>query len=195
MSRLPGGEFMFQKETILSSLAKELNLSFPVEKFCNDEDFANAFTQAIPDKEEQKKYLINTSKYTQRVEHDPNYVLFFRRTLPSADPKPEEYWTEDYVQVSRGLPWELPHGGPHRLHSIILCDSLKHLLSNGNKEKGLGGATDGEILVNFPNYDQNTSVLKFKPRHEQKALEEYLKTDGAVGQQQILQALKEKHSK
>ncbi|MEI6119034.1 MAG: hypothetical protein WCP92_07675 [bacterium] len=129
----PGGEiFKEKKETTLSILAKDLNLKI-IPSYVRDEDFIMAFMQSVPDREEQKKYITNSSKYVLRESYDPNYVLFFRRTLPSQQPKPEERWTNEYLQVRNLLKREIPHG-PHRLYSIILCDSLQHLLINGEKE-------------------------------------------------------------
>ena len=179
-----------RKETVLSDFEKDLNLSPIVQMFCKDEGFVKAFIQSVPNEEEQKKYLINSSKYvTNDSNYDPNYVLFFRRTLPSNSPKHEERRTNIYIQVRNGLRREIPEG-PHRLHSVILCDSLKHLLMNGEKTWEMRAFTDGEIVVKFPDYDQNTCICKFKPLEEQEALEEYLKIEGAIALENILQKIK-----
>lgn len=48
-----------QQDTSLSELLKDLKkekLSFTAEKICKDNDFSEAFTQTIPDKEEQKSF-------------------------------------------------------------------------------------------------------------------------------------------
>ena len=185
----PGGEiFLENKETVLSMLAKDLNIEM-MPFYFKDEDFVTAFTQKVPDREEQKKYIINSAKYGWREACDMNYVLFFRRTLPSHQTKPEERWTNEYLDVRNGLKIEIPHG-PHRLYSIILCDSLQHLLINGEKKGETNAFTDGEIVVNLPDYDQDTCICKFKPVIEQKALDEYLKTEDAISLETMLEKIK-----
>jgi len=185
----PGGEiFLENKETVLSILAKDLNLEM-VPSLFKDEDFVLAFIQKIPDREEQKKYIINSSKYASGEVYDASYVLFFRRTLPSQQPKHEERRTNEYLQVRNWLKIEIPKG-PHRLHSIILCDSLQHLLSNGKKEGDTRPFTDGEIVVNFPDYNQDLCICKFKPWVEQQELAEYVKTTDAVSLESIREIIK-----
>ena len=183
-----------QDDTPLANFIKEIgegNLSFNVEKLCKDSDFSEAFTQAITDKEEQIKFLMNTSRYNNRQDdYDPKYVLLFRRTLPSEESKPEERWTDEYMQVLNGLRREIPEG-PHRFHSIILCDSLEHLLSTGEKQGETNSFTDGEIVVDFDKYDQDSCVCKFKPHREKEALEEYLQTEGALSQEETLKKVQE----
>jgi hypothetical protein len=59
----PGGEiFLENKETVLSMLAKDLNIEM-MPFYFKDEDFVTAFTQKVSDREEQKKYIINNAKY------------------------------------------------------------------------------------------------------------------------------------
>lgn len=175
-------------ETPLADARREMpgeRLGFIAEKLCEDPDFSAAFVLAIPDKEEQKKYLLNTSRYELGTgDHDPRYTLFFRRTLPSDSPKHEERWTNEYMRVLSGLRQEIPFG-PHRLHSVILCDSLAHLETNGRKP-GDDAFTDGEIIVNFPEYQHKHAICSFKPAREIAALEEYLRTEGAISAQEIL---------
>lgn len=187
---MPGGEYFETKKPSLNDLLQIDGLSFNAEKICKDEDFVSAFSLAVPDVEMQKKFILNTSNYEMGKDYDPKYVLLFRRTLPSDTPKYEERWAKEYVQVRNGLRKEIPDG-PHRLHSIILCDSLQHLLSNGEKGGETNPFTDGEIVVNFPSYDQNTCVCKFKPRGEKQKLDEYLKTENAITQGEILRIVQE----
>jgi hypothetical protein len=73
--------------------------SSDIESMCKDEDFVYAFLLAVPDKETQIKYFENSTNYYCGKTYDPNYVLFFRRTLPSNLPKPEERWTNTYNVV------------------------------------------------------------------------------------------------
>lgn len=184
-------------ETPLSSLQKEMSgehLSFIVEKLCGDPDFSAAFVRAVPDRDEQKKYLLHTSRYEFGAgDCDPRYVLFFRRTLPSDSPKHEERWTNEYMRVLNGLRREIPEG-PHRLHSVILCDSLAHLEANGRKPED-DAFTDGEIIVNFPEYQHEHAICSFKPAREIAALEEYLRTEGAISTQDILREVQESKRK
>lgn len=183
----PGGKSMdkYHQKTTLSTLSLGLHLSNNVEKICKNQDFVMAFLQAVPDKEEQKKYLIHTSRYNELGnDYDPHYVLMFRRTLPSNFPKPEECWTDQYFTVLTWLKREIPHG-PHRLHSIILCDTLEHILYYWEKKGGIP-ITDWEIVVNFPDYNQCNCLCMFKPSYEQEELEAYLKTEWAMNEQEIL---------
>jgi hypothetical protein len=190
--KIPGGPTWSEntKDTKLTSLSQGLDLSPDVKILCKDNDFAESFIDAVPDEEEQKKYLINSSKYASRNQYDPNYVLFFRRTLPSGNPKPEERWTNEFIQARNGLRREIPEG-PHRLHTIILCDTLSHILINGEKEGNTNPFTDGELAVNFQAYDQSRSLCKFKPAQEKEKLDEYLKKDGAMTAQQITDIIRE----
>lgn len=195
--RLVGGLRSEKIETPLSGLLKEMTgerLSLIVERFCGDPDFSAAFALAVPDKEEQKKYLLNTSRFDLGTGgFDRRYVLFFRRTLPSDGPKHEERWTNEYNQVLNGLKREIPHG-PHRLHSVILCDSLAHLETNGRKPED-DAFTDGEIIVNFPEYHHEHAICSFKPAREIAALEEYLRTEGAISAQEMLREVQESKRK
>ncbi|MDO8528426.1 MAG: hypothetical protein Q7S06_00870 [Nanoarchaeota archaeon] len=188
----PGGKF-FGEETVLSPLIKELNLSVSASQLCRDKDFVNAFVQAIPNKKEQEKYLINTSRYEDGEDFDSRYVLFFRRTLPSRTPTYEEHWTNVYMQARKGLTVEIPEG-PQRLHTIIVCDSLDRLQPYQKKEE-VRAFTDGEIVVNLPKYDQSKSLLRFKPENEKEELSEYLKKKGALTPQQLRDQIERNKSK
>jgi hypothetical protein len=185
---MPGGDRFGNEETALSPFIHELDLDWSTSKLCQDKDFAKAFVKTFPNKEEQKKYLLNTKKYSENKDFDPSYVLFFRRTLPSKNPSYEEHWTNEYVQARNGLKVEIPEG-PHRFHSILLCDSLKHLLSYGGEKES--GFTDGELAVNFPQYDQEKSLFKFKLQQDQEALNNYLKKEGALTQEQIVELIQQ----
>lgn len=166
--------------------------NFLLERLCGDADFSEAFVRAVPDPEEQKKFLIHSARFdkTGRSDCDLRYVLFFRRTLPSKTPKHEERWTNNYLGVLTGLKREIPHG-PHRAHSIILCDSFAHLLTHGERTEDAEAFTDNEIVVNFPEYDQEDCLLKFKPSIEKKGLHDYLQTEGALSEEAILREVQE----
>lgn len=93
------------------------------------------------------------------------------------------------MRVLRGLRQEIPVG-PHRFHSIILCDTLEHLTTNGLKEDQSDTYTDGEIKVHFSEYDHNHCLCKFKPANEEGALAEYLKTEGALTAEDVLRVVR-----
>ncbi|MDD2656065.1 MAG: hypothetical protein PHQ18_00630 [Patescibacteria group bacterium] len=200
MEQIPGFKGLIDqpKITILTEVMREIpdnKLGFDVKKFCGDPDFVEPFIQAVPDREKQKKYLINSSKYeNEEQDFDPNYVLFFRRTLPSKTPKPEERWTYLYTTVRHGLRREIPEG-PHRLHSIILCESLGKLLIYGEKTEDSNPFTDGERVFECRKYDQEESLCKFKPTREKKELAEYLKKEGALSEEETLAKVTEHKSK
>jgi len=168
-------------QKLLQEIKEEVpKIGFTVEKLCNDKDFTDSFTEAVTEPAELKKYLINTSKYElNNKDYDPDYVLFFRRSLPGEKPKPEERWTNEYIQVKNGLRREIPEG-PHRYYTIILFDSLGKILINGEKKGETNPVTDGEVVVNLPEYDQNSCICKFKTDYDKKSLENYLKQDGAL---------------
>lgn len=93
------------------------------------------------------------------------------------------------MRVLRGLRREIPVG-PHRFHSIILCDTLEHLTTNGLKDDQSDAFTDGEIKVHFSEYDQSHCLCKFKPANEEGVLAEYLKTEGALTAEDILREVR-----
>ncbi len=168
-------------------------ISGDIELACKEPEFAKAFIEAVPDEEEQRKYLFNSSLHgLGRKGYDEKYVLYFRRTLPSKEPKPENRWTDNFVQVRNGLKKEIPEG-PHRFYSVILCDSLEHLSQNG-KDTEIDANTDGEIVVHRDEYNQNECVCSFKPQHEQEALAKYQKKEDAMGLGEVLKKVKDYRS-
>ncbi len=85
--RVPGGHQEQPQATALTRLMNQMSEfagSIIVDRFSEDPDFVQSFIQAVPDPEEQKKYLYHTAKYDVGIkDYNPAYVLFFRRTLPS----------------------------------------------------------------------------------------------------------------
>lgn len=161
-----------------------------------DPDFVENFISRITTPEEQLKYVLNTSKFLSRqgandVSYDPEYVLVFRRSLPSNDPKSERHWTTEYITARRGLTREIPHG-PHRLYSIILCSTLADVLKDGGPSSEPNSATsDGEIKVDTPFYDQKRCIISFRPKDQEEELKKYQKTDGAMSLESVLKQIKE----
>ena len=93
---------------------------------------------------------------------DPSKVLFFRRTIPSKDPKPEFFWTSDYFETRQGLTAEI--SPKNRDTAIIIVASLDAINKNGgliqdiNDDQGIAVRQIGT-----DNFDQNLALTKFKP--------------------------------
>ncbi len=162
----------------------ENELSFGVIYFLKDRDFVDNFILNIPNLDEQKKFIINSSNYELGYKYNSKYVLFFRRTLPSDIVKPEEYWTNEYKVVKRWLKLEI--SWVYRIHSIILCDSLKNILSKWGKKEKIWGYSDWELYIDFPDYDQKNSLFLFKPFDEQLLLEDFRKSNNYISSEQLL---------
>ncbi len=65
----------------------------------------------------------------EKLEIDPESVLFFRRTQPTSEvSNPEHYWTSDYWETVSGLQQEI--SGENREKSVILCSSLADISSD-----------------------------------------------------------------
>ena len=94
------------------------------------------------------------------------------------------------MQVLNGLKREIPEG-PHRWHSIIICDSLEHISINGEKQGDTRAFTDGELVVNFTEYNQEGCICKFKPQREKDALKNYLETEGALDLRETTKRVRE----
>lgn len=59
---------------------------------------------------------------------DPSKVLIFRVTQPSEEPKPEFYWTTDFIETRGGLGLGL---GSQRKTAVILVDTLESVYGGG----------------------------------------------------------------
>ena len=87
---------------------------------------------------------------------DPSKVIFFRVTQPSDQPKPEFYWTTDFVETRGGLSVEL---GKQRQTSVILIDTLESIANNGGLMRDIND--DAGIAVRqlgLDSYDQTTAI-------------------------------------
>lgn len=91
---------------------------------------------------------------------DPQYVLMFRVTQPSAEPKPELYWTSDPSETLHGLNVEL---GSRASSAIILIDSLAAIARNDGLIRDIND--DGGVAVRqigLGSYDQASALASMK---------------------------------
>lgn len=87
---------------------------------------------------------------------DPAKVIFFRVTQPSDDPKPEFYWTTDFMETRGGLGAEL---GKQRQTAVILIDTLEAIAKNNGLMRDIND--DAGVAVRqlgLDNYDQATAI-------------------------------------
>lgn len=155
-----------------------------------DPEFVEDFINRVPDTTEQDKFVINTSVYNSdpKAQYDSNYVLVFRRTLPSEEPKPEQHWTTEYMIAVNGLRYEI--SGVHRLHSVILSTRLTDLQQVGMDENdSLKGISDGEIKIKSTPFDQSKCVTRFRPKEQQKKLDIYLATENTQSAASVIQQI------
>ena len=159
----------------------------------SDPEFVRAFTASIEDADEQDKYIEQTLRSLDRKgEADPEYVLMFRRSIPSKDPKPEGHWTSDYMTALRGLRKEI--AGAQRLHSVILCSTLADVLASG--PVGNNAATsDGELKVDNTAFDQAQCLCSFRPADQQRELDAYMQQVDALPLEHIADELRAKFAK
>ncbi len=105
-------------------------------------------------------YRVNV-EYLKTIGIDPSKVLFFRATQPSAEPKPEYYWTSDFFEAKEGLTVEIP--AAQRETAIVLAASLEAINSNGgliqdvNDDSGLAVRQIGT-----ESFDQTLAISKIK---------------------------------
>ncbi len=180
-----------EDSAIVQTWKKELGISEFEMRELNDPDFVRSFREAIPDVDEQRKYLKNTSNYLYRQAYDQNYVLIFRRTLPFNEPKPEQHWTDDYIIALRGLRLEI--SGAERLHSVILCAGLGDIISDtGYSQNPNLAESDGEIKVDTFAFNQQRALFTIKPENERTALERYLQQPDAISLEDLIESKKKK---
>ena len=131
----------------------------------NDACFLRTFLEDIKE-EEQFLYVYNTVLYLHNKQgYDPHYVLVTRRSLPTMENKPEQFWTTDYIGPMNGLSNEIPKGSPHRLHSVILVTTLEKLQKYGFAFNH-GGRTDGEIMIEYKDFDRDDILFVHKSAKE-----------------------------
>lgn len=102
--------------------------------------------------------------YLKTVGIDPAKVLFFRTTQPSVTPKPEYYWTSDFLETQRGLQQEI--AGEKRKTAVTLVANLEIINQNGgliediNDDQGLSVRQ-----INENGFDQNQAIAILQPRN------------------------------
>lgn len=153
-----------------------------------DEDFVLAFLGAFPDKNEQFKYVKNTndyhtmSGYKHLREFDGNYVLVTRRSVPSAQAKPEQYWTDEHNVALTIYNEFAPNPGVSN-HSVIMVTTLQKLNEHGLGGKLGGAVSDGEIcIIDEPFPTENFSFV-YKPGGELYQLENYIRQGGKTNRE------------
>lgn len=150
-----------------------------------DDDFIINLINSV-NIEDIPKYMINTSNYQMRKECDENYVLCFRRAVPSVEPKPENFWSTEFIEVTKGLQVEI--NNEQRLHSVINVTTLAELKKHGIVIT-TRGVSDGEIAIK-PNKTFSKFLFRYKPCREFWELESYLR-DGGKTRDEILGQLRE----
>lgn len=93
---------------------------------------------------------------------DPDHVLYFRATQPSATPTAEYYWTSDFGEVRNGLEREL---GPAAKTAVILVSTLGHIAQNGGLIRDINDDAGVAVRqIGLAPFDQQ-SVLGIVPRN------------------------------
>lgn len=151
--------------------------------YFRDENFRLNFFLRIP-KEEWEKYFSETIKYLRREKCNHDYVLVTRRAIPSEQPKPEVFWSYEFVPLY-GLKTEIIN--ELRLHSVIMVSTLGKLENHGLSRKSRGAVSDGEIVID-PNKPFSDFLFTYKPFREIRELEYYLK-NGGITREEILNKL------
>ena len=139
----------------IRSLNKEKNYDLPC--FDNEDFIVNIINNI--DIDEIEKYMLNTKEYIMHHECDKNYVLLFRRAIPSDEPITENFWTTNFNEVFRGLSMEI--SGDQRIHSVINIATLDSLERHGVVVTDRG-VTDGEVAID-PNKNFNSFLFRYKP--------------------------------
>ena len=109
----------------------------------------------------EKGYKINI-EYLESLGIDAKKVLFFRTTQLSDVPKPEYYWTSDYLETKEGLTAE--RSPEQRVKAIILVSDLftinqnEGLIQDSNDDQGLAVRQIG-----LGTFDQLKVLTKFHP--------------------------------
>ena len=101
-------------------------------------------------------YLLSF-QYLEDNDIDPSLVLYFRATQPSAEPKPEYYWTSDFGEVKNGLGREL---GNHADTAVILVSTLKDIANNGGLMSDINDDSGIAVRqIGLGTYDQSRALF------------------------------------
>lgn len=166
-----------EEEKIYNEWCKKIgNMSLDITPF-RDAEFLRTFLKDIPI-DQQFNYVYNTVLYLYNKEnYDARYVILTRRTIPSLEDKPEQFWTSIYSRPMNGLNIEIPKGSPQRLHSVILVTTLNALEKYGFAINH-GGTTDGEIMINNIPFSRKDIIFVHKSSDEIENLISYLNNGG-----------------
>ena len=168
------GTYSEEQEVIVNKWQSQLKNDIIISAF-RDSEFLDEFLLEIPE-EEQFKYVENTVNYLYGEEYTPEYVLVFRRAVPSTTPKPETFWSTEYRVPRFGLKKEIPLNSPQRLHSVIMISTLSALKKHGEILSN-GATSDGEISIDY-NKNFNDFLFMYKPFDEIYELKNYLNQGG-----------------
>ena len=167
---------------------KSMNSEYNLPCFMNDDFIVNMINNV--GFEEIEKYMINTAKYNdhKNLDYDENYVLFFRRAIPSEEAKTENFWSESFNEVAMGLRHEIQ--GEQRFHSVINVTTLKDLRNHGvvTTDRGI---SDGEISID-PNKNFSKFLFRYKPVSEIFELNRYLENGGISRKELLLRLEKDR---
>lgn len=168
------GTYTEEQEKIVNEWQSKLTNDITISAF-RDAEFLDEFLIEIPD-EEQFKYVENTVNYLYGKEYNPDYVLVFRRAVPSIKPKPEAFWSTEYRVPRFGLKKEIPLNSAQRLHSVIMISTLSALKKHGEIINN-SATSDGEISIDY-NKEFNDFLFMYKPFSEIYELKKYLNNGG-----------------
>ncbi len=159
---------------------------FSLEAFDNDDFLINMINNV--DLNEIPKYLDNTFKYARRGDYDPNFVLCFRRAIPTEEEKTENFWSTNFNEVLNGLRAEISE--EQRILSAINVTTLNQLEKHGIVTTNRG-ISDGEIAIDpNKNFPSTSFLFRYKPWKESVHLKSLLEK-GAISREQVLSKLKE----
>ncbi len=169
----------------LSTGAKVLPCRVP-----NEELITNLFFNMTA--EEVEKFIHNTVMYenhSSNPEIDENYVMCFRRAIPSEEPLYDNFWTTpESNEAFIGLSTEQPKDSPIRLHSVIKVTSLAQLKKHGIVDSERLGS-EGEIAID-PNKKFEGVLFQYKDSRELYALRDYIDNGGITRQEMLETAQK-----
>jgi len=104
---------------------------------------------------EESGYKVNVD-YLRTLEIDPSKILFFRITQPSEEPKPEYYWTSDYLEALRGLDRED--------NAVILVSTLDAINQNCGLMQDINDDEGISVRqIGTGPFAQKKAIARFRP--------------------------------
>lgn len=188
-----------EQQVVVSNWEKIIGSEVP--RCFKNGEFLKLFQSYVP-AEEQLKFVQNTAYYSEkRKDVNVNYVLYFRRSIPGDEPKPEIFWTNNFWTVFNGLSRELPHNSPRRIYSEIFVVT-KSILDKHNAtdtelediDKKYGsGSSDGEMRISPKPFAIKNCLFTYKPERELTKLNEYQKSPNFLTREQVLEKIANAH--